>query len=240
VLLAVDRDYYSILSSEVGVHTVTANITNVARSVSWSVTAVYGPQSDSEKLQFMGELRWVSMAVMEKWIVIGDFNLILQAEDKSNTNLNRRLMGAFRDLVNDLELKELSLTGRKYTWSNERTHSRIDRAFCSTDWDLMLPNVNLQALSSRVSDHSPLLVVGSATVNKYKGFRFEAFWPRLPGYDETVADAWTKEVRVTNPFLRLHTKLQRSSRALRAWAKKLIGNNKLLIVAAIQLIGCWM
>jgi hypothetical protein len=37
--------------------------------------------------------------------VLGDFNLILQAADKSNHNLNRRLMGAFRDLIRDLELK---------------------------------------------------------------------------------------------------------------------------------------
>jgi hypothetical protein len=32
---------------------------------------------------------------MDKWIVLGDFNMILQAADKSNDNLNRRLMGAF-------------------------------------------------------------------------------------------------------------------------------------------------
>jgi endonuclease/exonuclease/phosphatase family metal-dependent hydrolase len=117
----------------------------------------------------------MKFAVFDRWLVLGDFNMIMQAANKSNSNLNRRLMGEFRDVVRDLELKELNLRGRKFTWSNERTQTRIDIAFCSTDWDLMMPNVTLQALSSRVSDHCPLLVVGSATVQRYRGFRFESF-----------------------------------------------------------------
>jgi hypothetical protein len=40
-------------------------------------------------------------------------------------------MGAFQDVVRDLELKKLNLRGRKFTWSNDRTQTRIDRAFCS-------------------------------------------------------------------------------------------------------------
>ena len=69
--------------------------------------------------------------------------MILHAADKSNNNLDRRLMGMFRDLVHDLRLKELNLRGRKFTWTNDRTHTRIDRAFATTEWDLMKPNVLL-------------------------------------------------------------------------------------------------
>ena len=112
--------------------------------------------------------------------MIGDFNLILRAQDKSNSNVNTRLMGVFRNWVNDLELKELSLNGRRFTWSNDRTQTRIDRAFCTTDWDLMLPGCNLQALSSSVSDHSPLLL-GQREVTTYCGFRFEVFWRKVHG-----------------------------------------------------------
>jgi hypothetical protein len=41
--------------------------------------------------------------------------MILQACDKSNANINRLLMGAFRDVVRHLELMELNLRGRKFT-----------------------------------------------------------------------------------------------------------------------------
>jgi hypothetical protein len=39
------------------------------------------------------------------------------AEDKNNKNLNRSMMGCFRRSVNNFELKEIPLIGRRYTWS---------------------------------------------------------------------------------------------------------------------------
>jgi endonuclease/exonuclease/phosphatase family metal-dependent hydrolase len=126
--------------------------------------------------------------MFDKWIIIGDFNMIVSATDKSNDNLNRCLMVAFRVVVRDLELKELSLRGRKFTWSNNQTQTRIDRVFCTMAWDLMMPNMFMQALSSRVSDHCPLVIAGRSTEKKFSGFRFEAFWPKLPGFQEVVQD----------------------------------------------------
>jgi exonuclease III len=237
ILVAVDANHYSITNSKLGVHSVTAKIVSVAGPIEWYITAVYDPQEDNDKLQFLGEVRWIKHSVTDDWLLIGDFNMILQAADKSNPNLNRRLMGAFREVVRDLELKELNLRGRKFTWTNDRTQSRIDRAFCTTSWDLMMPNVFLQAMSSRVSDHCPLLVAGNAIVQRYNGFRFESFWPKLPGFHEIVAAVWAKPVRAFNPFLCLHIKLRRTSKALRSWARGLIGNNRLLLRAATQLIG---
>jgi len=237
IIMAVDNEHYRISRKEVGVHTVTATVQAIFGGEEWSITVVYGPQEDQEKLQFLGELTWISHDVLEKWLIIGDFNMILQARDKSNDNLNRRLMGAFRDLVQDLQLKELNLCGRKFTWSNDRTHTRIDRAFCTSEWDLMKPNVFLQALSSRVSDHCPLFIAAHESVRKFRGFKFEAFWPRLPGYHEVVAQTWNKPVHIYNPYLRLHTKLQRTSKALKQWARSLIGNNKVLLCAEKMLIG---
>jgi hypothetical protein len=50
-----------------------------------------------------------------------------------------------------------------------------------------------------------------------------------------VKSAWERDLTVLNPFLRPHTKLQRTGKALRAWSRKLIGNNKVLCTT--QLIG---
>jgi exonuclease III len=133
ILLAVDEDFYTLECTERGVHCITALIKSISGQVQWNITVVYGPQEDNEKLMFLAELRWMQQLASDKWLIIGDFNLILQAVDKSNSNLNRRLIGEFRDVVQDLELKELNLRGRKFTWTNDRTHTRIDRAFCSAN-----------------------------------------------------------------------------------------------------------
>lgn len=100
-----------------------------------------------------------------------------------------------------------------------------------------MPNVFLQALSSGVSDHCPLLIAGCGTVQKFRGFRFEEFWPRIDRYHDIVASAWQQSVQVTNPFLRLHIKLQRTSKALRGWSRKHIGRNKIQLRATSQLIA---
>jgi hypothetical protein len=75
----------------------------------------------------------IKQLVAGAWLILGDFNLILSAEDKSNSNLNRRLMGSFKSVIDDLELRELPLKGRKFTWSNDVTHTRIDRGFYTAE-----------------------------------------------------------------------------------------------------------
>lgn len=95
------------------------------------------------------------------WLVIGDFNLIYQACDKNNLNLNRCLMGKFRRTLDDCELIKLTLQNKRYTWSNEQenpTLVRLDRAFCSSDWEVAFPDFALSAMSTGASDHCPLIL----------------------------------------------------------------------------------
>jgi hypothetical protein len=48
-------------------------------------------------------------------------------------------------------------------------------------------------------------------------FRFEAFWANMPGFSDCVQEAWSRQVpNRHNPFKVLHTKLTRTSKALRA------------------------
>jgi endonuclease/exonuclease/phosphatase family metal-dependent hydrolase len=93
--------------------------------------------------------------------VLGDFNLIYEVSNKNNLNLNRRLMGKFRVALNDCEIFEFALQDRKFTWSNEQedpTMIRLDQVFCNSDWDLLHSGFRLQALSSSVFDHCPLVL----------------------------------------------------------------------------------
>lgn len=104
--------------------------------VDWWFTGVYGLQLDAHKLLFLQELRDVRVACTGPWAIAGDFNLIYRGADKSNANIDRVMMGKFRRLLNDLELKEIELLGRRFTWSNERagpTLVHLDRVFCTTD-----------------------------------------------------------------------------------------------------------
>jgi hypothetical protein len=65
---------------------------------------VYAPQEDNAKLEFLNEIQQIRPITSERWILIRDFNMIMQAQDKSNNNMNRRLMGAFTTAIDELEL----------------------------------------------------------------------------------------------------------------------------------------
>jgi endonuclease/exonuclease/phosphatase family metal-dependent hydrolase len=102
------------------------------------LTCVYGPQAEADKIAFLDELRDIRGYHQGPWALCGDFNTIYRAEDKNNGNLNRRMMGRFRRFLNDCELKEIYLHGRRYTWSNERetpTLVRLDRVFVTVPWE---------------------------------------------------------------------------------------------------------
>lgn len=62
----------------------------------WWFTGVYGPQEDEEKMMFLQELRNIHSLCNGPWLVAGDFNLIYQAANKNNANLDRAMMGRFR------------------------------------------------------------------------------------------------------------------------------------------------
>lgn len=174
------------------------------------------------------------------WLILGDFNLIYKASNKNNSNLNRHLMGGFKAALDALEIKEINLSGRRYTWSNEQQNpimTKIDRCFCSTAWDVLFPASHLRALPVVASDHCPLLLRGAVDHPKSRAFRFESFWPSMPGFKDVVTSAWWKTIRTTNALRRLHIKLSRIAKALKKWHQQNYGNIDMQMAVTSEIIG---
>lgn len=161
----------------------------------WWLTCVYGPQGNDDKIAFLQELRTVRALCPGPWMLAGDFNLIYKDEDKNNPNLNRAMMGRFRKLIDDLAIKELPLHGRKFTWSSSSTSPnptlvKLDRVFCSPDWEVRFPDCLLQSAATEDSDHCPL-ILGLRDIKPGKRrFHFESFWPKFDGFQSAVQQAW--------------------------------------------------
>lgn len=150
----------------------------------WWLNAVYGPQEDRDKAIFLEELEAIRDACQGPWAVTGDFNLILNQEDKSNDQIDRANLRRFRRTVAALELQDLHLHGRAFTWSNERenpTLVRLDRVLVSMDWEELFPNAHLHGLGSDASDHCPLLLQTNLGRMHKARFHFEVFWPKFEG-----------------------------------------------------------
>lgn len=222
-----------------GQWSVTAKLEWTAGNHSCFLTSVYGPQDDNEKILFLEELAEIRGICGEVWLVAGDFNLIAAAADKNNSRVNRRLMNAFRNKINELELKELYLFGRRYTWSSEQqfpTLVKSDRVPVSTEWEDAFPDAHLQALSSSSSDHCALLLSCGETPQGRRRFRFETFWTKLEDFDQVVADSWQQTVESTDPYVILYVKMARLAMSLCSWGQKKISRFRLQLQIANELI----
>lgn len=205
----------------------------------WWISVVYGPQGDELKTKFLDDLTASRLVCQGKWMVLGDFNMILRASEKNNDNLNHNIMNKFRNFMDFHELKELYMHGRRFTWSNERDTpmlTKIDRVLVSVDWELANPDCLLQVLSTNVSDHAPLHLTTSASCWPKKRFRFQSYWLKIDGFEQAVAEAWVCDSTITDPFKRLDALFRNVGAALQAWGQRRTGNIKLLIDVATWLI----
>ena len=102
----------------------------------------------------------------------GDFNIIRGLGEKNKDNYDDRWPSLFNVVINSLDLKELELSGRKFTWAN----SLIDPTFERLD------NVGFHRLGTSVPPYH------SASINERDLFRSYAFAPifwRHNGIDTT-------------------------------------------------------
>jgi hypothetical protein len=224
----------SSCGSRIDDHCVSMNLILETGS-SWWLSCVYAPQGNHEKIQFLQDLRLIRTLCSGPWLVVGDYNMILSDGDKSNSNVDRAMMGRFRRWKDDLALLELPLIGRRFTWSNGQacpTLVRLDRMFCTTDWEDLFPDCLLQSAATQDSDHCPLLL-GLRDINKRKGrFHFQAFWVKLEGFQDVVANALSSIPAGQCPLVSLSKKLQATAKALQRWSDNKVGDLKLQLEMA--------
>jgi hypothetical protein len=54
----------------------------------------------------------------EHWALGGDFNLIRSPENRNKAGGDIGEMNIFNEMISDLNLVEMPLSGRNFTWSN--------------------------------------------------------------------------------------------------------------------------
>jgi endonuclease/exonuclease/phosphatase family metal-dependent hydrolase len=144
----------------------------------WALVAVYGAAQEANKPEFLAELVRICESDTLPMTVGGDFNIIRRQEEKNNENFNPSWPFIFNAIIESLDLREIALSGRQFTWASRRTvptFEKLDRLLVSVEWEEKFPLVTVQALTRTGSDHTPLLVeTGSpAHVGRNRLFSFE-------------------------------------------------------------------
>lgn len=118
------------------------------------------------------------------WLVMGDFNDVLEANEKRRGNPQpRHLIEGFKDAVEVNGLSDFRFQGYQFTWEKSRgtpnwIEAKLDRILVSDFWRELYGNAKANSLEISRSDHLPLIIhTASATfTNRIHKFHFENLW----------------------------------------------------------------
>ena len=137
---------------------------------------VYGDAQHDGKANFLIELVNIIRSSHCPILIAGDFNMTRRESDKNKPGGYNRWSPLFNAVIEQGELMELMLSGRKYTWCNNHedpTYELLDRVLVSHEWEEHFPLVCVTTMPSELSDHTPLLIKAGAKPQVPTGFRFE-------------------------------------------------------------------
>jgi len=159
----------------------------------------------------------------------GDFNIIRNPSEKNNDRYDDRWPFLFNAIIDSLNLREIEMSGRKFTWANAKripTYEKLDRVLASTEWEQRFPLVTVDALNREISDHTPLLLSTGDKVSRINQpeFKFELSWLLKKDFVQAVARVWKSVDYGDTPMKKWQNKIRRLRQFLRGWAKNENGN----------------
>jgi hypothetical protein len=97
-------------------HHITMVFVCKSSGTTWFVTDIYGPaHSRNELITWLADL---DSSSMQYWMIMDNFNLIREPDDRNRRGGDTNNMLIFKILIPSHDLEEIPLKGRAYTWSN--------------------------------------------------------------------------------------------------------------------------
>ena len=151
----------------------------------------------------------------------GDFNLIRRINERNKIKKLPKWSFYFNSIIEHWGLKELDLSGRSYTWSNNQEDplfAKLDRILVSSLWEQQFPLVTVRTLVRGVSDHAALLLHTGikSTINR-KPFKFELCWLSREELPNIVNKVWSSTVRRGSSLDWWQDFMRKLRRTLKGW-----------------------
>jgi hypothetical protein len=220
ILVAWCSCVFSTITIDSQVFALRLHVTSVHNLSAWNLITVYGPTREPARLNFVSWLYSLDIPTDEHFLILGDFNFYRSTSNRNRPGGNVNDMLVFNDIIHNLGLIELPLKGRSCTWSNMQEQplmQQLDWFFTSSAWTLSYPNTLVLPLAKSVSDHTPCKIQIGTHIPKATLFRFENYWPQIPGFMDTVSAAWFSTSH-TDGDRNVSVKLKALRSALKVWS----------------------
>ena len=166
-------------------------------NLSWFFTAIYASPRFRERKFLWNNLSTVANSHNMPWLMVGDFNELLFANDKfGGRPIIPSRATAFKNCLDFCNMADLGFQGLRFTWTNKNDVSsliqeRLDRFFANLDWCLLYPEAQVSHLARSLSDHCPVLLELHPQNNSrlIRPFRFQSFWLSDSSFPNIVRNA---------------------------------------------------
>ncbi|VVB12377.1 unnamed protein product [Arabis nemorensis] len=182
-----------------------------------SVSYIYGVNSKSGRQQLWEEMRVLAadhVVATKPWALLGDFNQILNPQEKSNggTRISRGGIQDFRDCVSFVGLFDLSIRGNMFTWWNNQEETpiakKLDRILINDKWLLQFPFSYGHFGEPDFSDHSPACIAIGDRVALKKQFMISHFLLEHSDFIPRVKKFWEETIIQGTVMFSLSKKLK--------------------------------
>ncbi|KAI0526756.1 hypothetical protein KFK09_002347 [Dendrobium nobile] len=192
----------------------------------WRIGSIYASK-DAYKRKILWEKLQIYSSKEKSMVIGGDFNCLLNKEDKRGGKRFSYSLGA-REMELFLasnDLHEVGCVGPKFTWCNnkigvDRILERLDRCYLNSTALCTPHRIMVKHLARIASDHCLILLNLFECKSEYKKvIRFEDMWISNPSSSALVKNIWKKKaLEVYGQILNL--KMKRTLKALFHWNKE--------------------
>ena len=191
----------------------------------WRLTGFYGEPETSFRNEGWNMLHMLGSKPKLSWCCFGDFNELLQVEDKQGGAPHAHyLMQAFRDVLDLCGLVDLGYSSPDYTWHGrcrgELIGERLDRGVANYEWLARFLIGRIRHLNCFTLDHRLILLSlnpnGEHQRWRRKPFCFEAMWLTNSECNGIISRAWEVNQEGT-PMHVVSKKLKKCKKMLTAW-----------------------
>jgi hypothetical protein len=198
----------------------------------WKLSGFYGHLDVSKRGEVWGLMRTLATFQPEAWVVIGDFNEIVESSEKQGVgNRPRSQMEAFQRVISDCGLSDLGYRGLKYTWLNCQeegsfVRERLDRGMANAEWRFMFSVAEIYTELVECSDNYPILLsTRKVWQNSYKkrGFIYDATWSQDIEFGDLIKKVWRAKGLFLDTWTTVKQKLDECKKELSRWKKNHVG-----------------
>ncbi|XP_074290689.1 uncharacterized protein LOC141617395 [Silene latifolia] len=173
-------------------------------------TVVYAFNGLSERESLWTNLRKIKVPSSMPWLIGGDFNCVLQPEERLGGTFNMAEADPFQKCIEDCEVMDIHTSGSFYTWNNKQPQETRSAQY---------PDFIANFLPEGLFDHSPCVIAkASSGQHRNRSFKYFNMWSLSTDFISCVSNVWnqpmegTKMYRVTQKLRMLKPELKKINR----------------------------